>query len=85
MYLFSNVCIDRVEMCLETFKHRYYPTKVSRDRIFIPNAVQNVLSKVSSEKFLKHYELKVPEVSLTYADVHCLRNSIHIAGTSADT
>ena len=44
-----------------------------------------VLSKVISEKFLKHYENKVPKVSFTYSDVHCLHNSIHIAGTLADT
>ena len=72
-------------MCPETFKQRYKQTRVFREGIFTRNAVQNVLSKVSSEKFLKHYELKVPEVSFTYADVHCLHNSIHIAGTLADT
>ena len=72
-------------MCPETFKHRYKQTRVFREGIFTRNAVQSVLAKVSSEKFLKHYELKVPEASFTYADVHCLYNSIHIAGTLADS
>ena len=72
--------LSRVEMCPEKFKHRYKQTRVFREGIFTRNAVQSVLSQVSSEKFFQYYELKVPEASFTYGDVQCAHNSIHVAG-----
>lgn len=67
-------------MCPGKFKHRYNQTRVFRDGIFTRNAVQSVLSGISSKDFQKYYSLKTPKFNSHYGEVQCSHASIFIAG-----